>query len=375
MNFSDDLRDHISAHTPPSLAPFEDVTARATRQRRRRTSLLLGGAAAVAAIAVGLAVPIMTGGTPTEPGTTGPHGPAASAAESSSPTPTEIASPGTPTTAPHFGKGATGKVPNLILQLADREVALRAWTACWGNGCYDGSPDLIGGLEDVGSPNQVIAWSPVADMEWEVTFRELPPRSETGSSVKRRVLECARSISYSAKPYDGHHVTLEPAGLAGRYEVSVFGRAPSGGDVVYSFDWTTPANGVAPAPAGGVAAVLANHDGALDSYGVEVSISNLGSHPKKASATITVTSSTGESATFEPRGTNECYDKGWLFFRLRDGSAATLIGPGPFTYTVDLVLDGKHYTGTGRYPDDIQKDNEPNVTLNWDPPLPSYTID
>ncbi|QLQ09374.1 MAG: hypothetical protein HZY75_01985 [Nocardioidaceae bacterium] len=374
MNFSDDLRDHISAHTPIACA---------VRRRHRA-----GNSATQATDLFAPGRRRRGRGDRRGPRSADHDGRHPDRARHhwtpwtccvrrgvQLPTPTEIASPGTPTTAPHFGKGATGKVPNLILQLADREVALRAWTACWGNGCYDGSPDLIGGLEDVGSPNQVIAWSPVADMEWEVTFRELPPRSETGSSVKRRVLECARSISYSAKPYDGHHVTLEPAGLAGRYEVSVFGRAPSGGDVVYSFDWTTPANGVAPAPAGGVAAVLANHDGALDSYGVEVSISNLGSHPKKASATITVTSSTGESATFEPRGTNECYDKGWLFFRLRDGSAATLIGPGPFTYTVDLVLDGKHYTGTGRYPDDIQKDNEPNVTLNWDPPLPSYTID
>jgi len=353
MNFSEELRARVADQTPESIAPFEDVLTRARRRRRRQASTVLGATAAVVAVAV--AVPALTGGGAPS------HVPGSGETSATSPTPTTADSPGTPASAPTSTHGPTGEVPNLVLQLEDREVPLTAWSLCWGNGCADGFPPPD--LEQVGSPDQVIAWSPEADMRWSVTF------VETGVKDK-----CARSISYSAKPYDGHHVLLEPAGPAGSYRVDVFGRAPSGGDVVYSFGWTTPVAGRSPKPASGVAAVLAEHDGELDSYGVEVSISNLATHPTSAEVTITVTSSTGESIQFVPRGPGACTDAGNLFFTLRDGSAATHIGPGPFTYSVDLVLDGTHYTGTGRYPDDLQKGNEPSVKLTWDPPLPSYTV-
>ncbi|MFT3872496.1 MAG: hypothetical protein QM714_07600 [Nocardioides sp.] len=355
MSFAENLRDRVADQTPDSVTPFEEVVARARRRRRRQVSAVVAATGAVAAIAI--VVPALTGGG-------APHqvtGSGQTSEPTTSTTPTTDSTPGTPTSVPTSTDGPTGEMPNLVLQLEDREVALRAWTACWGNGCVDGFPPPD--LAQVGSPDQVIAWSPEADMRWSVTF------VETGVKDK-----CARSISYSAKPYDGHHVLLEPAGPAGSYRVDVFGRAPSGGDVVYSFGWTTPTAGRAPKPAAGIAAVLADHDGKLDSYGVELSISDLATQPASAEATITVTSSTGESVQFVPRGPGACTDAGNLFFTLRDGSAATRIGPGPFTYSVDLVLDGTHYTGTGRYPDDVQKGNEPSVRLTWDPPLPSYTV-
>ena len=55
--------------------------------------------------------------------------------------------------------------------------------------------------------------------------------------------------------------------------MDVFARG--NGDVITTFRWTTPVSGAMPAEAGGSAAVLADHDGELDSYGVELSVTNL----------------------------------------------------------------------------------------------------
>jgi hypothetical protein len=52
--------------------------------------------------------------------------------------------------------------------------------------------------------------------------------------------------------------------------------------------------------------------------------------------------------------------------------AATRFGAGPFTYTVEVTLDGRQYVGTAKWPTDEEPDIAPRVPLTWDPPLPSY---
>ena len=132
--------------------------------------------------------------------------------------------------------------------------------------------------------------------------------------------------------------------------------------------------GTFPEAATGSAAVLADHDGELDSYGVELYVQDLAEQPREASATVTVTSAQGRSVTLTPRWDDECYSEGSLSFRASDdqGRRATELGAGPFTYDVALTLDGTTYHGTGTWPDDETEDIAPHVRLTWAPPLPVY---
>jgi hypothetical protein len=86
--------------------------------------------------------------------------------------------------------------------------------------------------------------------------------------------------------------------------VDVFGRG--NGDVITTFRWTTPVTGAMPAKASGSAAVLADHDGELDSYGVELSVTNLDVRPARAAAVITVTGASGETTAITPRWHRPC---------------------------------------------------------------------
>jgi len=349
--------DPMTPTEPPPETPAP------TPSRRLRAGLVVAGIAVAVAGLVVAAVAVGGNDTDSSRRASPQSGedPTTTQPTSTEPVPSGLPT-GAPTTQPTTVDGPVGETPVLVLRTDSAETALEAWTACWGNGCYDGIPAPAAQLDDVGDVDRVVAWSPVADMRWWVTFNELPTE------------DCVRSFTHRATPYDGHNVVIEPTGPAGRYRVDVFGRGPEGGDVIYSFVWRTRDDGRDPPEASGYAAVLADNDGELDSYGVELSVSGLATHPSKADATITVTDEDGDAVVLDPRGPGKCYDEGSLFFRLEDGSAATELDPGPFTYVVDLVLDGREYTGTGVYPDDVIKGNAPYVRLTWDPPLPSYRV-
>jgi hypothetical protein len=81
----------------------------------------------------------------------------------------------------------------------------------------------------------------------------------------------------------GEEFVLRPAGFASTYDVTLFGRG--NGDLFVTFRWTTPTDGPLPVPEARLA-VLAGHDGRVDSYGVELEVINLARTPKRASATI-----------------------------------------------------------------------------------------
>ena len=70
-----------------------------------------------------------------------------------------------------------------------------------------------------------------------------------------------------------------------------------------------------------------------------------------------------------------CFNAGEVHFTGPDaqGRAAAALGPAPFTYAVELTLDGKTYTGHGVWPRDERTDEAPYVDLTFEPPLPAYT--
>jgi hypothetical protein len=335
------LVDRAMPDTPP---PFGDVLARRDRWRTRRRATMAGAAAVVAVTA------IVTGTTllRVDPGQSSDPAPAAPTAD-----PTNAP---TPETEPVEWDGEG--VPPVSIQLADRIVMLDPWAYCYETACVDGiEPE---DPEDMGSPDAVRFSFPLENWDFEATFTEAGDR-------------CGRSITMPATPSSPRTFQLAPAGPAGDWKVSLFGRG-EGGDVIVTFRWTTTTSGTVPEPSGSVSIVDDSGD-ETHVYAPELSLTDLAETPDRASALITVTAADGASRTLPTlRPSRGCHSEGDLFFNGPDRLTAGLadLGPFPYTYTVKLMMDGTTYTGTAVYPDDEIKDVEPYTALTFDPPLPAY---
>ena len=254
--------------------------------------------------------------------------------------------------------GLADTPPPVVLHLADGDRALDAWSWCFANGCADGAApeDPV----DVGRPDAVGFSFALDGWTFDASFRE--PRDR-----------CFRQVDGLVEQTGDRTFEVTPAGPAGTWDVDLTGRGPEG-DVVTTFRWTTPTAGDVPAEATGSAAVLADHDGSLDSYGVEVFLDDLAGQPRRATASLTVESAAGNEATIALDRQRGCYERGALGFSAprSAGLAATRIGDGPFTYEVRLDLDGTPYVGRGAWPDDESAEMAPHVPLTWTPPLPVF---
>jgi hypothetical protein len=235
-------------------------------------------------------------------------------------------------------------------------LSLEAWTACWGNGCYHGRPPV--NPADIGDPDEIIVEFPEEGWEFIAT---VTPVGE----------ECGRSQTEPLEPVGATAHRLVPIGLAGVYDVTLFGRGP-GGDLFVSFRWTTPTNGTMPVPAA-MASILADHDGQIDSYGVEVPVWNLAETPESATGQVTVTSSEGNTHTFDLTREDLGCSEGSIYFTapIDEGLTAAGLGNVPFTYELTLELDGATYVGTGVWPNEVDPECAPCVPLTFAPPLPA----
>jgi hypothetical protein len=256
--------------------------------------------------------------------------------------------------------GAPDPPPLVTLRFADRTTDLVPWSYCYGNGCADGSPPVA--PFDVGSPEEIVVEYPLPEWSFTAFFRPSADESEC-ARVQRMPLEAAG---------EGRSV-LRPAGHADAYDVTLFGKG--NGDLVVTFRWTTPTDGPLPTPKARLA-LLADHDGAVDSYGVELEATNLAETPEEASATITVAAEGGEALTFEASWAKaRCRPEGTVYWDGPDakGLAAAALGEAPFTYEVELVLDGVRYVATAEWPADVIVGNEPSVALEFHPDLPALS--
>jgi hypothetical protein len=123
--------------------------------------------------------------------------------------------------------------------LADdgRVVDEQPWTACLGNGCWDGAPGLGGPIPSVGSPDAL--YFAFDYPGWTFHSVSFNPVDDT----------CGRrTITVRATPVTDRVFRVDAAGLHGEWRVDVFGRAPAGGDAVTSVRWTTPGDGSTPEP-------------------------------------------------------------------------------------------------------------------------------
>jgi hypothetical protein len=272
--------------------------------------------------------------------------------------PTTTAPPAEPTSSePVDVPSESDAPPPVTVQFFDESVALRAWTYCYVNLCVDGSPPAA--PADVGSPEQVLVEFPLEDWSFTATFQ---PAGKPCGRYQEAPLDSAA---------EGHFL-VRPVGYAGTYDVTLFGRGP-GGDLVTTFRWTTPADGPLPEPEARLA-VLADHDDGVGSYGVELELVNLARTPEQASARITVRAAGGEEVTFEAtRSRDDCTPEGTVYWDAPDakGLEAANLGEGPFTYRVEVVLDGSRHVAEAEWPTDEIPGNEPSVALEFTPSLPS----
>lgn len=351
------LREQVEVHTPGTLPGYDDVVDRRARRHNRRRAGVT--AAAVLVVVAG------TAGTAAwldRDGGSGPDDDAPVASE---------------TTARPVPTYTWGREPSpVVLRLADRDVSLRASSGCWnyppkpgatttGGLCFNGWTEDED-LQPAGDPDQIDFWFGLPGYTFKAELSGLDgpcPRNER-----------ARVIATGDQTF-----RLDPVGLAGRYRVNLYAKGPQG-SASYSFEWQTPVDGPLDRPSAYLGWVSGDEDGTnLISYGIELSISDLPTQPTRATASVTATAANGRSVTVElPRGENHvgrCHTLGSVFFALtsgQQGSTAVALGPAPFTYTVDLVLDGERYTGTSVWPDDLIKGAHPYTRLTWSPPLAAY---
>ena len=255
------------------------------------------------------------------------------------------------------GPEVLDRPPPVTLHYGDDSVDLEAYTFCFRNGCADGAPPTT--PPEAGSPDTVGFDFPLDGWSFDASF------TPTGE-------RCGRVQTVSAQETGQGSFVLAPAGYAGTYDVTLFGQG-GGGDLFTVFRWRTPSDGPLPAPESRLA-VLAGHDGEVDSYGVELAVSNLAETPREATATITVTAANGEASTFAAtRPPEDCQPTGTVYWDGPDaqGLAAARLGPKPFTYHVVLTLDGTRHEASARWPRDVIEGNEPSVGLTFSPALPA----
>ncbi len=244
--------------------------------------------------------------------------------------------------------------PRVTVWFGDESVALPAWTYCYRTACVDGSPPAE--PPDVGNPEEVVIEFPLAGWSFTASFRSAAN-------------ECGRMQEVPLEAAGDGRFVLRPAGYAGAYDVTLFGRGD--GDLFTSFRWSTPIDGALPTPEARLA-LLADHDGRADSYGVELEVTNLAETPRQASARITVQARGGDAITFNAtRSETRCLPVGTVYWDGPDekGLAAAALGKGPFTYRVELLLDGARYVATAKWPADEIVGNEPSVALHFTPNL------
>ena len=285
-------------------------------------------------------------------------GPGSQAASTETPSeePTEATSTETP--GEPIEPGRLEAPPPVTIRYFDEAIELDAWTYCYKNGCADGSPPT--NPPDVGNPASIIVEFPLSGWSFSAEFR---PTGEKCGRVQQTPLE----------PDGDGRFELEPAGHADTYDVTLFGQGD--GDLFVTFRWTTPTDGPLPKPEARLA-VLANHDGEPDSYGVELEVTNLERTPEEVSATITVRADNGKTLTFEAkRSPTPCWPEGTVYWDGPDdkGLAAAALGEAPFTYEVELVIDGARHVATATWPADEIAGNEPSVALEFSPDLPALS--
>ena len=250
--------------------------------------------------------------------------------------------------------------PPFVVRYDSTELRLGAVAWCWKNGCADGV-DM--NPPSIGSPDEVLVFIPEFD---RLTVTQVSGERYTCDS---------RTLDARTEDLGGGWWRVIPGGPTDDYTVDLFAAkggelfTPPGGsgDMFASLRWTTTVDAPLPSPEASIILVV-NHDGRPDSYGLELSVANLARTPVQYSATITVTAANGKTHTFDAQATEHCPGAGMLYFDEPDAEAvaASRLGDFPFTYRVELVIDGVTHVATARYGGD---EGTIDVPLEFEPAL------
>jgi hypothetical protein len=336
----------MTTHLSDTRAPRVrgELPSRGDGDRRARRVLVHSAAALGAVVVLGSAC---GGESPVAPSPGAAGAPSASSAGRA-----DVVSTG----GPDISATGMDKPPPFRLSYPRHELRLRPHSWCYTTGCVDGVPTAP---PSVGGPDSVRVQVPIAGWALTATFTRAGER-------------CGRRQTVAPTREEGGWYMLPPVGHAGRYDVDLFAQG-AGGDMAARFRWVTPIDGPLATPSARLA-VIADNDGTPDSYGVELAVDNLADTPRSALAHVTVTAANGRSVQFDAGIADQnCVSEGSVYFDGPDasGKAAAALGRGPFTYRVDLTLDGATYRATARYPRDVIAGNEPSVALTFIPALPA----
>lgn len=245
--------------------------------------------------------------------------------------------------------------PLVTVSTPEKRLRLAAWSYCYDVRCIAGGSRP--NPPSIGSPQEVRVEFPLPDWKFTAAFT---PTDE----------DCGRQQQAPLEEADDGSLLLRPVGPADTYDVTLRGNGE--GDLSVSFRWTTPSDGPLAEPEAR-AAIVSGEGKRIVSYGVELQVTNLAETPDEARATITVEAADGDSVTFEAeRERSRCWSEGTVYWDGPDdmGLQAAELGPGPFSYTVVLLLDGRRYVGSAEWPQDEIRGEEPSVSLRFTPALP-----
>jgi hypothetical protein len=262
---------------------------------------------------------------------------------------------------------ASSQPPPVIVSSAGKQLSLRPGTYCWtvesarsaGNGpCVDGAPSEP--LPDLGRVSGEIT----------VAFGVDGWAFQASSQDARH--KCAEAFPAAVRKVSGRVWQIALAGPRGRYAVQLFGRGPQG-DVAVSFAVQTSVDRPSPAPVASLTTFYL-HGSKPDATSFDLVATYLGITPKRSHARLTITSDDGRRSTYnltavasEDHGHN-CGNVA-LSAAAPKGRVLEKIGGPPYALLVDLDLDGRHYSATATWPDDVDKSE--SIPLHFSPPLPA----
>ena len=329
------LTDRVDAATPDIVPPYAEVLARHTRHRRRRVAV--GTAAILVVVGAAATLGAVAANQPSEG-----RGDGALATE-----PPSTSAPAEALQVPERGSG--GDPPPIVVAGAGPQATAWQGSYCWGNRCVDMAAPGWHDLPDVDTVPTVLAGFTDPGATWAVSLV-----GRTG---------CAR-YPVLLTPVGVGTYELTPSGPAGQYRADVFIRSAAGGDTTGAFRWTTSG---ATAP---TSWAHLHQNGRFESGGGVVQVVlDRAAVDGQVRGDITVTGVDGSSHRFPLEVADAgCSGDGYALLAPQGlvDPAVDGLGAGPFTYDVDVVVEGTHHRASAASGNDAE-----DTPLTFSPPLPS----
>jgi len=278
--------------------------------------------------------------------------------------PADKAAPGQSTQS--IEPSARSEPPPVIVSSTGKQVSLRPGTYCWT--AQSAGSASAGPCVDGAQPNPLPDLGVVSG-EISVTFAADGWAFQASSEPAQR--ECAEAFPAAVRQVNERAWHIALTGPRGRYAVQLFGRGPQG-DVEVSFAVQTSADRPSPAPVASLTTFYVR-GGEPDATSFDFVATYLGITPRRPHGSLTITSDDGRRSTYnltsvasESLG-HDCGNVA-LSAAAPKGRVLEEIGRPPYVLLVDLDLNGRRYTTTATWPDDVDKSE--SIPLHFHPPLP-----